>query len=413
MAEAQVVVEDEGQVTVAPESATLKAVAVALSTEAGRMWHHYTTMHTVEPLYALHVSQCDQLVEHTRSQQNDLSQSEAESTTDSVDWYSAEENIILSPSEQEESRIQLSPMDYAGSTQGITSSSGEQYLAESLIQELQVQQESLHEAERSYVEDEALLPAMNLESQVPTIPGSSEESSTIHSELSPNGHPNIGGTEVAKLDKESVCQDSSNDLELLEQIASSPDFLPQQEAESDCDSTQLAVLEDRASSLIPVQLVAKCDVSTQMELDIFNVHTQTELKQVNEASTNTLIDVQSVSTTTESVLTQDVACNTELSCYELMERVRETELFQKLQDERKTAMSQMNEEKSQRMVAEQLVKIVQSDLSSLRQKSVSETTTRLRLENELGDVKVRVCIIITMHVLQSYTKKYLVGTSEK
>ena len=150
-----------------------------------------------------------------------------------------------------------------------------------------------------------------------------------------------------------------------------------------------------------------------MELDIFNVHTQTELKQVNEASTNTLIDVQSVSTTTESVLTQDVACNTELSCYELMERVRETELFQKLQDERKTAMSQMNEEKSQRMVAEQLVKIVQSDLSSLRQKSVSETTTRLRLENELGDVKVRVRIIITMHVLQSYTKKYLVGTSEK
>ena len=394
MAEAQVVVEDEGQVTVAPESATLKAVAVALSTEAGRMWHHYTTVHTVEPLYALHVSQGDQLVEHTRSQQNDLSQSEAESTTDSVDWYSAEENIILSPSEQEESRIQLSSMDYAGATQGITSSSGERYLAESLIQELQVQQESLqsYEVERSYVEADALLPAMNLESQVPTIPGSSEESSTIHSELSPNGRPNIGGTEVAKLDKESVCQDSSNDLELLEQIALSPDFLPQQEAGSDCDSTKLAALEDRASSLIPVQLVAKCDVSTQMELDIFNVHTQTELKQVNEASTNTLIDVQSVSTTTESVLSQDVACNTELSCYELMERVRETELFQKLQDERKTAMSQMNEEKSQRMVAEQLVKIVQSDLSSLRQKSVSETTTRLRLENELGDVKVRIIV---------------------
>ena len=394
MAEAQVVVEDEGQVTVAPESATLKAVAVALSTEAGRMWHHYTTVHTVEPLYALHVSQGDQLVEHTRSQQNDLSQSEAESTTDSVDWYSAEENIILSPSEQEESRIQLSSMDYAGATQGITSSSGERYLAESLIQELQVQQESLqsYEVERSYVEADALLPAMNLESQVPTIPGSSEESSTIHSELSPNGRPNIGGTEVAKLDKESVCQDSSNDLELLEQIALSPDFLPQQEAGSDCDSTKLAALEDRASSLIPVQLVAKCDVSTQMELDIFNVHTQTELKQVNEASTNTLIDVQSVSTTTESVLSQDVACNTELSCYELMERVRETELFQKLQDERKTAMSQMNEEKSQRLVAEQLVKIVQSDLSSLRQKSVSETTTRLRLENELGDVKVRIIV---------------------
>ena len=385
MAEAQVVVEDENVVTAAPESATLKAVAVGLSTEAGRMWHHYTTVQTVEPLYALHVSRGDHLVEHTRNQQSDLSQSEGESTTDSVDWYSAEENIILSPTEQEESCLQASSMDDAGVTQG---SSGEQYLTESLLQELQVQQHSLqsHETERRDVEAEVLPPAINLESLVPIIPGSSEESSTIHLELSRDGHPNTGGTEGVD---ESVCQDNSNELEpfdIVEQIGSSPsDSFPQKEAESDRDSTQLAAL---ASSSFPVQLVATCDVSTQMELDTSTVHTQTELKQVNEVSTNTLVDVQSVSTATESVLSQDVACNTELSCYELMERVRETELFQKLQDERKAAISQMNEEKSQRMVAEQLVKIVQSDLSSLRQKSVSETTTRLRLENELGDVKV-------------------------
>ena len=123
MAEAQVVVEDENIVTAAPESATLKAVAVGLSTEAGRMWHHYTTVQTVEPLYALHVSRGDQLVEHTANQQSDLSQSEGESTTDSVDWYSAEENIILSPTEQEESCLQASSMNDAGATQG---SSGEQ-----------------------------------------------------------------------------------------------------------------------------------------------------------------------------------------------------------------------------------------------------------------------------------------------
>ncbi len=40
------------------------------------------------------------------------------------------------------------------------------------------------------------------------------------------------------------------------------------------------------------------------------------------------------------------------------------------------------------MVADHLVNIVQSDLSELRQRSVMETTTRLRLENELSDTKV-------------------------
>lgn len=52
-------------------------------------------------------------------------------------------------------------------------------------------------------------------------------------------------------------------------------------------------------------------------------------------------------------------------------------------------MAQLNEERSQKMVAEQLVKIVQGELSELRQRSVMETTTRLRLENELSDTKVR------------------------
>ena len=49
---------------------------------------------------------------------------------------------------------------------------------------------------------------------------------------------------------------------------------------------------------------------------------------------------------------------------------------------------QLNDEKSKRMVAEQLSYIVQSDLDSLRGSNITETTTRLRLENELCDVKV-------------------------
>ena len=45
------------------------------------------------------------------------------------------------------------------------------------------------------------------------------------------------------------------------------------------------------------------------------------------------------------------------------------------------------------MVAEELARIVQSELAELRQRNVAETTTRIRLENQLGELKVHVHII--------------------
>ena len=50
-----------------------------------------------------------------------------------------------------------------------------------------------------------------------------------------------------------------------------------------------------------------------------------------------------------------------------------------------------NEAKSQQMVAEELSRIVQSELVELRQRNVAETTTRVRLENQLGGLKVCWC----------------------
>ena len=50
-----------------------------------------------------------------------------------------------------------------------------------------------------------------------------------------------------------------------------------------------------------------------------------------------------------------------------------------------------NEAKSQQMVAEELSRIVQSELVELRQRNVAETTTRVRLENQLGGLKVCLC----------------------
>ena len=85
---------------------------------------------------------------------------------------------------------------------------------------------------------------------------------------------------------------------------------------------------------------------------------------------------------------RDVACGTVLSGPELQEVVV---LFEKLATAEvaaKTATRLLNEERSQRMVAEQLVKIVQSDLSIVQQGNAAEVTERMRLETELSSVKV-------------------------
>ena len=49
-----------------------------------------------------------------------------------------------------------------------------------------------------------------------------------------------------------------------------------------------------------------------------------------------------------------------------------------------------NEARSQQMVAEELARSVQSELAELRQRNVEETTTRICLENQLGELKVPV-----------------------
>ena len=40
------------------------------------------------------------------------------------------------------------------------------------------------------------------------------------------------------------------------------------------------------------------------------------------------------------------------------------------------------------MVAEELARIVRSELVELRQRNIAEVTTRVRLENQLGELKV-------------------------
>ena len=65
-----------------------------------------------------------------------------------------------------------------------------------------------------------------------------------------------------------------------------------------------------------------------------------------------------------------------------------------------TGVLERNEAKSQQMVAEELARIVQSELVELRQRNITEATTRVRLENQLGELKVvKIAHIVLLIVL--------------
>ena len=104
---------------------------------------------------------------------------------------------------------------------------------------------------------------------------------------------------------------------------------------------------------------------------------------------------QTIGTNTDPPPTiNEVGCNTSLSCFDILRRAKEMEEFEMLKAEHHVIVGQLNQQRSQRMVADQLVTIVQSDLSELRQKHVSDVTTRMRVENELGDAKVCVSMYV-------------------
>ena len=79
---------------------------------------------------------------------------------------------------------------------------------------------------------------------------------------------------------------------------------------------------------------------------------------------------------------------TTLSVGDLVTRSKEKEELEMMKVELHVARDSLNQEKSQRMVAEELVKIIQSDLSAASSRNTSEVMTRVQLENELTDVKV-------------------------
>ncbi len=137
------------------------------------------------------------------------------------------------------------------------------------------------------------------------------------------------------------------------------------------------------------EVVPKLTVTTAKELKDAFSQTSSDLIPTAEAATSTPTrDLHTSATNTELLELQDAGVNTVLSYNKLMKSAQATEKYKKLQAEHKAAVKELRQEKSQRMTSEQLVKIVQTDLSSVQQRNVAETTARLQLESELTGVKV-------------------------
>ncbi|CAI8036937.1 hypothetical protein GBAR_LOCUS20688 [Geodia barretti] len=148
-----------------------------------------------------------------------------------------------------------------------------------------------------------------------------------------------------------------------------------------------------------VRLPTMIDAETQTHyITAVDSFSQTHATVTQDSSTNTekeeppdLIDVESQTDGNEGWEGErrEVGCNTKLQISpELLERAQLAEELVRLRSEQAAGVLERNEAKSQQMVAEELSRIVQSELVELRQRNIAETTTRVRLENQLGGLKV-------------------------
>ncbi len=129
---------------------------------------------------------------------------------------------------------------------------------------------------------------------------------------------------------------------------------------------------------------------------------------VNTDATPTLTDVATntqtitnydISTNTVIIETKDTEClaniecshayvNTDISAFELLKQVHSNEKFLRMEEELRLKTIELNDEKSKRMVNDNLVSILQSDITSIQQRNIDESTTRIRMNGEIAELKV-------------------------
>ena len=115
----------------------------------------------------------------------------------------------------------------------------------------------------------------------------------------------------------------------------------------------------------------------------------TEILEQNEANTQTSCnEVTITGTQTIPASLNTTSTMTSLDINELIQLANIGRQRKEREDNFQSIMAELNQERSQRLVNDQLVKILENDLTSLQQRNVKEVSERLKLENEISDLKV-------------------------
>ena len=258
----------------------------------------------------------------------------------------------------------------------------EVYLAESLVRELKTQQRLVEccRAQSRYMEMMCATSVAMTTSKEPVVASVVHVVSEFTEENDFVGAEMEGGREKMECDSSEATM-----LTVATVLDSEPTEHVQKNVELESNSDELQVfeipqqLESIPGAFLAGPKVAVCDASTNTDpTDTCTQSTSTITPEFSSQGVNT--DPPPVA--------KEIGCNTMLNCFDVLQRAKEMDELQFLKVEHQIAVRQMNEAKSQKMVAEQLTKIVQSDLAELRQQNLTETTRRLQLENDLSDAKV-------------------------
>ena len=213
---------------------------------------------------------------------------------------------------------------------------------------------------------------------------------------------------------EEFVPDDLNELSLVlaETDSESYDDAEKTLLESTAVQTIAPEIQDTAAQTIHTTTDSVC-VQTDNSTNLLDASVNTVTMTTTNSFTNTItITTDNAATNTITIVTTDGATNTEVVELVDMETnttlktttdaIVQTEklLMSRSQSEYETLIdkykkyiealkTEVTQEKSQRLVAEQMVTIVQSEVESLRQRNIDLTSNQIKVENELSETKVQ------------------------
>lgn len=133
------------------------------------------------------------------------------------------------------------------------------------------------------------------------------------------------------------------------------------------------------------------DVSTNtITITTDNATTNTiTMVTVDNATNTNVVELVNMETNTVPKMTNDAIIQTEKLLVSRSQSEYES-LIDKYKKYIEALKTEVTQEKSQRLVAEQMATIVQSEVDNLRQRNIDLTSQKIQLENELSETKVEI-----------------------